>query len=356
MPSSISNSSDRLPKPAAKRAFLVGLAVAFLLLTVVELRLRQIGFRPTVQDSKELWAAERGKAALLGDQALILVGDSRMQLDMDLDALAATGLTPVQLAIDGSEFLPVLADLAQDPEITGTILVSGDVWKLVEKSQRDRAREWVEFYQREYKDLVSAKLETLLKSRVQQISALYGGGIPAPELFKRLTTPGHIRPFYLHTQANRQRDADYQLVEQPAFYIQRVLRNLGQAVDLNGVNSQADFEALVMDKLGPSARIHFSPEQFAYVNSLSQRIVQRGGKVAFVNFPSSALVRAIDEHRYPRQYGWDVFAAHSQAPTLYCLDYPGFDFALPDGSHLDMRDKKAFTEQLIAQLTAKGVF
>ncbi|MBD9360331.1 hypothetical protein [Methylomonas fluvii] len=357
MHSYTSNSSDRLPQQALKRSFLAGMAIAVLLLAVVELRLRQIGFQPTVQDSKELWATERTKAALLGKQALILVGDSRMQLDMDLDVLAAaTGLTPVQLAIDGSEFLPVLADLAADDSITGTVLVSGDVWKLVEKSQTDRANEWIDFYHREYKALVAPKLETLLKSRVQQWSALYASGMPASDLLIRLITPGKVRPLYLSTKPNRQRDADYQLVDQPMFYIQRVLRNLGQTVDLAKVASQADFERLVIDALQQSAPTHYAPEQFFYVNRLTDRILERGGKIAFINFPMAGLIFAIDEHRSPREFGWDVFAAHSRAITFNSQDYPALNFALPDGSHLDRRDKQAFTTQLVSGLKAKAVF
>lgn len=357
MHSSTSNSSDRLPRQDLKQSFLIGTLIGVLLLTVVELRLRQIGFQPTVQDSKELWATERSKAVLLGKQALILVGDSRMQLDVDLDVLAATtGLTPVQLAIDGSEFLPVLADLAADESITGTVLVSGDVWKLVEKQHTDRANEWIDFYHREYQALVAPKLETLLKSQVQQWSALYASGMPASDLLIRLITPGKVRPLYLSTKPNRQRDADYQLVEQPMFYIQRVLRNLGQTVDLAKVASQADFERLVIDALQQSAPTHYAPEQFFYVNRLTDRILDRGGKIAFINFPMTGLIFAIDEHRSPRQFGWDVFAAHSRAITFNSQDYPALNFALPDGSHLDVRDKQAFTEQLVSGLKAKAVF
>ncbi|MCQ8180793.1 hypothetical protein NP603_06715 [Methylomonas sp. SURF-1] len=357
MPSFISNSSDRLPNPAVKRAFGFGLLVAVLLLAVVELRLRQIGFRPTVQDSKELWAAQRGKAALLGKQALILVGDSRMQLGMDLDVLAVeTGLTPVQLAIDGSEFLPVLADMAQDPAITGKLLVSGDVWKLAASRPRDRAEEWVEFYHRKYKDLVSAKLETLLKSQVQQQLALYGGGIPPQVLFERLTSPGMIRPFYLTTYANRERDADYELVQQPAFYINRVLRSLGQPVDMAGIDTREKFEHAVGQKLRQSAPSQFSADQFAYTHGLSRQIQNKGGQLAFINFPSTALVRTIEEYRYPRASGWDVFSANSPALAVNCWDYPEFAFELPDGAHLDRRDKAEFTRRLVARLKASAFF
>ena len=310
---------------------------------------------PSVRDSKELWATARSEAVLLGDRALILVGDSRMQLDIDLDILAAnTGLTPVQLAIDGSEFLPMLADLAADDSIKGHVLVSGDIWKLVKKPHTDRANEWIDFYHKDYKDLVAPKLETLLKSHVQTLSALYASGMPASDLLVRLITPGRVTPLYLTTKTNRQRDADYRLVEQPMFYIQRVLRNLGEMVDLSQVATETDFERLVQEKLKHSSPSHYSSENFAYVNGLVERIVARGGKVGFVSFPMSRLILAIDEYRTPREYGWDVFAANSAATTLNCLDYPEMNYSLPDGSHLDLHDKPAFTADLVSRLKAKG--
>ena len=48
-----------------------------------------------------------------------------MQTSIDLDVLRErTKLEPVQLAIDGSSFIPVLAGLAKDAQIRGTVIVA----------------------------------------------------------------------------------------------------------------------------------------------------------------------------------------------------------------------------------------
>src|SRR5262245_61597495 len=91
----------------------------------MELRLAARGIQPTAADNARLWADQRSRASRLGDRALILVGDSRMHVGIDLDTLRKmTGLEPVQLAIDASSFVPVLGGLADDPRVTGTVVVS----------------------------------------------------------------------------------------------------------------------------------------------------------------------------------------------------------------------------------------
>ena len=84
------------------------------------------GFRPTAVDDEPTWILQRHRASTLGPRALDPGGrladpDGRRRRRTACDV---TGLEPVQLAIDGSSFTPVLKELAADPTITGTIIVS----------------------------------------------------------------------------------------------------------------------------------------------------------------------------------------------------------------------------------------
>ena len=84
------------------------------------------------------------------------------------------------------------------------------------------------------------------------------------------------------------------------------------------------------------------------VNRLVTKIKARGGKVVFVRFPTSKKIWKIDEGRYPKEVYWDTFSKLSIAETVHFKDFDllsGFD--LPDGSHLDQRDKVKFTENLV---------
>ncbi len=150
MPSSTSSSDRRLPR--LRWSVVLGGAVAICTAFVgaMELRLAARGFNPSVIDSPRLWARERQRADALGSRALILVGSSRVLLDTDLDTLRReTGLEPVQLAIDGSSFVPVLQGLAEDPAIKGTVLVDLARNVLASPTQQDRAYEYQRAYQQD---------------------------------------------------------------------------------------------------------------------------------------------------------------------------------------------------------------
>ena len=129
------------------KAILLGVLIGTLLILATENLIRFKGGAPDVRDTPELWASQRARASSLGEDALILVGSSKIQLDLDLGILAkATGLKPVQLAIDGSPYLEVLENLANDKSVTGTVLISTTLRKLFSGSNAMRVNKWIDVY------------------------------------------------------------------------------------------------------------------------------------------------------------------------------------------------------------------
>lgn len=127
---------------------LIGAVLALSLVLLMETLLAAYGFVPSPKDTPGRWAAERQRASQLGEQAFIIVGTSRGLIDLDTHVLAeATGKTTVQLAIDGSTYEAVLADLAADPSIRGSILVThNDAFMLRgEDGEADRASEYTAY-------------------------------------------------------------------------------------------------------------------------------------------------------------------------------------------------------------------
>src|SRR5688500_4934030 len=103
MPSSISSSEARelAHAPAAewRRVLWTALLVVAAIAAAIEVGLRLRGYSPTVQDSPQLWSRFRSAASSAPADSLILVGSSRIQLDVDLDVLQReTGRLPLQLA------------------------------------------------------------------------------------------------------------------------------------------------------------------------------------------------------------------------------------------------------------------
>ncbi|HEY1075958.1 MAG TPA: hypothetical protein VGE51_04660 [Fontimonas sp.] len=339
-------------------AVTVAVVLTLCAVTAMEWWLSVRGFRPTVSDSARLWIDQRARASALGSKALILVGASRVQMDLDLDELrAATGLEPVQLAVDGSSFIPVLEDLAMDPQVKGQIIVGYQDNVLIEP-RIDHASALVKQWQ-EMKPAPDAKtwrlptfawtegfFDELFRTHLRSYA---DGANPISTLTLRLLDP-RATPQYLNMTPNRARRADYRMTDMPAFYFRRVMRNLGD--DAPRVADGTSWEQLerllsrTIDGLSASSENEFA-NSVRIVSDMTRIINERGGKTYFVVFPTSGLVKAIDNKRYPRELFWDTFVTATPASTLHFEDSAELkSFQCPDGSHLDYRDQARFTRAL----------
>ena len=338
MPLSISN-SETLPIDLGAKsdrrwltAWLLALVLTVSLYAGWEAFCRYHGLKPEpVSDTPELWAKTRDLASQQGQDATILIGASRIQLGINLDVLSQyTKHHPVQLAIDGSSFWPVLENLSLDNKITGTVIVSINMSTFARNSDVGRSAEWVAYYN-EIKDSrgLYSDFEALLQHHFDAIFATRTSGIK-PLQFNKLVGDDS-RPYrqYLTMQRNRSRQADYSKVKIIEAYKARLESEHG---DDGPVTTRviSDFE-----------------QRLARLEAMIQKIQQRGGRVILVRFPTDKLIWEIDNQKYPRKLYWDRLAASTAAETIHFMDYPQLSkFSLPDGSHLDYRDAIPFTESL----------
>jgi len=320
------------------------LCVAFMV--ALELRLAQLDYEPSIVDTPERWIAQRLRASRLGDQALIVIGASRIQLGLDMKTLGQeTGLVPVQLSVLGSSPATVLAGLAADPTITGTILVDYyDGYAMADTAAR---------YQKAYEARLAANplvslgenTEARLTHLVRDHLRSYAGGA-TPFSSLQLALSGKARQLYLTTLPDRSRRADYTRVPMPAFYHRNVMRSLGISLDIN----TPDLENVLQQKV--AAITAFDNQPFLLESLGIKRMVatihQRGGRVIFVKMPTSGMVEQIEARQFPRDRFWTPFVALVSAPAIWTGDFPGLaGFKSPDGSHLDYRDQVRFTQLLM---------
>jgi hypothetical protein len=353
-----STSSSRLAAAAfdATTVVAAALVLALAFVAAMEWRLAQRGFLPTAVDSEELWLQERQRAAALGDRALILLGASRIQLDTDLDVLRRrTGLVPVQLAIDGSAFMPVLEGLAADPDVTGTVIVDvADKPLAIPPSGTDAgavyAADYARMPPRRGIDFhwAEARLGQLARLHLRS----YADGARPVTSFLLRVLPSNEAPQYLVTLPDRSRLADYTRVPMPAFYLARAARNAGLA----GPPPARDADDLVRKLRAHIATLR-PKDNAAYLREVdrllraSAAIEARGGHVRFVAMPTSGLVREAESAFFPRAEFYDRLAARAGGRALHSADVPALArFQCPDGSHLDYRDRAAFTEALVDAL------
>lgn len=355
MHSSISSSNQRLPKLQWQRILGGALLIYILFVGVMELRLALRGFDVTALDSEALWLKQRQRASQLGERALILVGGSRIQLGVDLDVLRThTGLEPVQLAIDGSTFLPVLEGLAIDPSIQGVVIVDFSDHLLIDSNQTQRSHEWQSRYIRmdhrphlpDFYDM-----EVWLGDQWRSHLRSYADGAqPLTSLLSRLL-PAQPTRQYLVTLPDRSRKADYSKVDMPGFYYRRVIRNLGQEIAITAGMTFQDMESALrtrIEALQPLAGASNLYEDTSRTLAAQAAAIRaRGGHVYFVMLPKSGLVRMIDDRLYPRPLFWDRFESIAGVPSLHFEDVPALrELNCPDGSHLDFRQRAYFTIEL----------
>jgi hypothetical protein len=332
------------------------LAAAFILAMEISLAVR--GFRPTIVDSQAQWEKQRARAAELGKRALILVGDSRMQTDLDLDFFREnTGLVPVELAVTGSSFMPVLAGLARDANITGTILVGFSDpevtrWNSAAASTR---------YEADYENRPQSTAlpdyrvsEALLEDRLHATLTSYAdGATPLSTLLTRVFD-AQATPQYIVTLPDRSRMVDYSHINLRSLKYRHAMFELeGDLPRPYKGDALADLESALRERI----RALKAADTTSYsgrseeIEAATQAIQKRGGRVIFVVLPTSGYVLDIDARAYPRALFWNRFCERSSAQCLHFSDSEELRrFIPPDGLHLDQKDRTGFTAALIDAL------
>jgi len=354
-----STSSFERPVPQGRwvPVFVGALAVCLLFIAVMELRLAIRGFHATASDSETSWLIQRKRASALGEQALILAGSSRMLLDIDLDVLRErSGLEPVQLAIDGTSFIPILENLAADPTVRGTVLVSYEDMMIAghegDKAAHAYLKAWTRAVEAHHVPDF-ALTEGLLTDWLHAHLRSYADGARPMTTLRIRLLARQPTPQYLYTLAGRSRLADYTKVPMPEFYYGRVQRALGRDVAVRAGMTWSDLDAEIRRQIVamPAADATLFDERLRSIATLVEQIESRGGRVAFVALPMDGLMRLIDDARYPRERFWNRFVQDVKVAAIQTRDDPSLaGFRCPDGSHLDYRDRGRFTAALAGVL------
>lgn len=357
VPSSISNSSvsTELQRAPRLRYGAILLSASILVVTFIgamELRLAAKGYIPATTDSPQLWSEQRRLANHHGENALALIGASRVLLDIDLAALeSATKLKPVQLAIDGSSFLPILENLASDISFTGHVLIGYQDHVIsgggAKTAPNNYLKSYLDSQKQHYK--LDERIENSISQWLRKHLRSYANGTrPLTALTVRVLMPDSA-PQYLQMRPNREIVADYGKVDMPDFYYMRVMRNVGMKELPTNVKTYADWENSLRQAIrakNPAEQQPFKAGLLKF-EELIDKIRSRGGKIWLVNFPTSGMVRQLNEQVYPRTKFWDQITESSGLRKIHFADYNSLNsFNCPDGSHLDQQDRVAFTVAL----------
>ena len=336
MPSSTS-SSERGIWP---RSWLAVLVVALLCLSAWEFGWRSMGFEPTLSDDAMLWSIVRGTASDGGSEAVVLVGSSRMQMDIHRETLAAaTGWRPaVQLSLVRGPSRPVLANLASDESFRGTVLCEINPSLFYSD---------VSGFESEVEDYIAAYEGFTIFDRLEERLAMVVQGnlvtrLPQlrPTEIRRAVLLGHppVPRYQGSIGADRYRYADYRKVPNISILNRMIGRQL----------ANSDPRVLARDVFA---------KRVEETHRLADRIADRGGRVVFVRLPSAGPVMRREEQRWPRAHWWQEFARPAGKTArhlvIHFLDEPSLArFSPQDGDHLGKLHAIAFSRSL-AQLLVR---
>lgn len=370
MPSSIS-SSDEAPRAAPLRAGFVRLtaadrpgvaqpvperdipaqpwrwiwigaaALALLLTGAWEWQWRAYGVTPGYRNSNGEWAMQRRRIDQGEGDKTVLIGSSRMLFDVQLPQWQRlTGERPIQLAMEGTSPLPMLEDLAADPNFKGRLVVGiaplifftgfayrGDVVPYARKqTPSQRIGNWLSMHFVEpwlAFDHPDFALATVVERQPWPVRE----GTHPHIAVRKLADSEADRNTHMWTKL--QTDAGYRHLAR-RIWAQQFHRPPPPNMDT------------------PAKQRKLIEEQIRRTAVAVATLRARGVPVVFVRPPSTGPFHAFEEKLLPRAQTWDVLLRRTQAPGIHFEDYPQLrGYEQPEWSHIAATDAGRFTAALV---------
>lgn len=291
-----------------------------------ELLVRDAGLGPAYVDNKTLWADTRHQLNKHGQEAIVLLGASRMQRAVDVNTMIDRFDRPVfQLSVEGSSYLPVLENLAVDPRISGTVVISiapaFTFNRLLTQLDNGGQAKYIAHYDTQsYARQLEQRLTLFLQGRLAFRAPRAKPAIVIPELLNTGTLPG-LDPNTVFRDRTVHVNHDL----------------------MPGDQSDEGLAAHYVRNAEPYTRSEFEPFVH-YIATIVGMLQQKGVDVYFTRLPSAGAVLALESDYFPREQFWDVLEKNVDATFVHYADYPELEgFLSADGSHIDSARSVEFT-------------
>lgn len=326
-----------------KTSLLIALILGLAAITSWELYWRSKGYEPGLEDNKELWAVQRSRVNHARERDIVLLGDSRILFDIQLDSWEKeTGIRPIQLASAGTTPLPAFHDLVENTDFSGTAVISVHpiifffstnetdfLWNRI-KSRIDH------FYDRTYAQRLNHILDLPLQKTFTFMRADDEEWSDDLDLKTLLSTIhvgeraiGGYPPFYRFQDIAIDRNVRmFDKVAQDSAFANSIIK----VWTFEGPEPMPP-----ADKAGTSAYFLKDLEKFK----------ARGGKVILIRFPSSGGLLQFENEVFSRQQYWEEIVTAADVPAYHFQDYEQLSqFYCPEWSHLTAQDAEVFTTEL----------
>jgi len=274
----------------------------------------------------------------------VFIGSSRTQFDIDLDVWKEeTGVHGIQLALEGSNPLPVLTDIANDDDFTG-LLVVGITPPLLFLPGIGLRAGALEHY---YDETPSQRIATQLSYPLETTFAYYN-------IDTKLFTVLARQPWWPSRSSLPFQQPEVRKIEH--------MRRDRQADLWERVETDPEFQAIVtgtwraiLENLPPPPPEDVARAQFqALLDQVAADVAKiraRGGEVVFIRPPSSDFFRDFERKATPRERVWEPVVGAATAVGVHFEDDPALsDVRTPEWSHISAKDKARWTRALIGIL------
>jgi hypothetical protein len=332
-----------IPAQPWSKVFIGAVVLCALMVTGWEMYWRAYGVAPSYRNTDGEWLMQRRRLDAGEGGATVLIGASRILFDTQLPVWEKiTGKRPIQLALEGTSPVPIMENLAADPNFTGRLLVdvapdiifTGFAYRatvlpyLRDQTPSQRIGDWLSmrflepvfaFYDPDY------ALSTVVRRQ------------PWPE------RPGMHSRINVRRLAVHDEDRNTQLwdkvVTDPEY---RALARSIWAQDFG------DPAASVKAKADPKEAQKSIDEAITKAAAAIATLRARGVRVLFLRPPSSGEYYAYEKRAFPRAKTWDPLLERTHTPGIHFEDYPELqDYDLPEWSHMSPSEADRFTAALV---------
>lgn len=330
------------------KAGLLTLLLVVLFIATWEWYWRSQGAPVAFNDDEALWANSRAEIYKPKNKSTVFIGSSRIKFDLDIATWETlTGEDAIQLAIVGTNPVPVLEDLAHDKKFNGKLLV--DVTEPLFFSMAPPANasaiDGIEYYKKQtpsqkFSSRINYTLESnfvFLEERKYALNALLSdlNVQNRPGVF---SFPAFPKGFEV-TNYNRQTYMTDEFLNDP--------KQIKKQTD-NWMILGALFQA-------PPISGDTLTQYLNRIKSAVDKIKSRGGEVIFVRTPASGPMEEGTRAGFPRDKYWEKLLAHTNSPGIHYEDYPETSgFICPEWSHLAPQDAITYTKHLVKTLSKEN--
>lgn len=348
MPSSTSNSEnaaamskfDRaLPGDSIRLSALIGLIVMIVMMSGWELYWRSDGSVPSYRNSEGLWAIQRRRVNEGEGDKTVLAGSSRMFFNTQLDVWEQeSGERPIQLSLEGTSPVSLMEDLAEDPDMTGTLIV-GVAGEMFFTGFEFRGGAFTRFAQETPSQWMGQQISML----VEPYLAFYHNDYSLFTVIKRQAFPRREGVFF---------EMD---VRRLATYTQDRNARMYSKVETDPEYAEIAKEIWAqfyrpIDELSEEERAEGLENHNAQIDravAATKKLQERGVEVIFVRHPFEGIYDIIEPMYFPRAGSWDVLIERTGALGVHWQDHEELQgFYLPESSHLAAEDSDRFTQAL----------